>query len=205
MLRKAPFARTTTSRGSSSTIPSTADSNTVRRRSSDSRRVSFARWSRDRAMSVSRSAASFWSSASWTARCDCVPRTWFTRMRSATAAARTPIRSEAWRSSITELRLSTATRARAALVAATERVVRTALPYRAGSLRRSVTLRGITLTSTATNRAANAIGRSTSGRPISNDALSHSSANPYTPTHIPQTARNIPRCATLGRASARAP
>src|SRR4249919_571932 len=41
-------------------------------------------------------------------------------MRSATAAARTPIRSEAWLSSIIELRLSTATRARAALVAATE-------------------------------------------------------------------------------------
>ena len=101
--------------------------------------------------------------------------------------------------------MSTATRARAALVAATDRVVRTALPYRAGSLRGCVTLRGMTLTSAATNRAANAIGRSTSGRPTSNDALSHSLANPCTPTHIPQTATNIPRCARLGRASARAP
>lgn len=108
-------------------------------------------------------------------------------------------------SSSGELRLSTATRARAALVAATDTVVRTALPYRAGTLRLSVTLRGMTLTSAATNRAANAIGRSTWGRPTSNDALSHSFANPYTPTHIPPTARNIPRCETFGRASARAP
>ena len=43
MWQKAPFARTITSLGSSSTMPSTADSKTVRRRSSDSRRVSFAR------------------------------------------------------------------------------------------------------------------------------------------------------------------
>ena len=104
-----------------------------------------------------------------------------------------------------ELRLSTATRARAALVAATDRVVRTALPYRAGFLRGSVALRGMTLTSTATKSADNAIGRSTWGRPISNDPLSHSFANPCTPTHIPQTARNMPRCAMFGRASARAP
>jgi hypothetical protein len=124
------------------------------------------------------------------------PRTWFTRMRSATAAARKPIRSEAWRSSITELRLSTATRARAALVAATETVVRTALPYRAGSLRRSVTLRGMTLTSTATNRAANAIGRSTWGRPTSNDPLSHSSrtrAHPHTSRRPRGTSRGARR------------
>jgi hypothetical protein len=104
-----------------------------------------------------------------------------------------------------ELRLSTATRARAALVAATDRVVRTARPYRAGFWRRSVTLRGITLTSTATKSADKAIGRSTWGRPISNDPLSHRFANPCTPTHIPQTARNIPMCAMFGRASAKAP
>ena len=73
--------------------------------------------------------------------------------------------------------MSTATRASAALVAATESVVRIARPYRAGSLRRSVTLRGITLTSAARNSAANAIGRSTSGRPTSNDPSSHRFAN----------------------------
>ena len=125
-------------------------------------------------------------------------------MRSATAAASTPIRSDAWSFPIVELRVSTATRASAALVAATESVVRIARPYRAGSLR-SVTLRGITLTRAARNSAANAIGRSTSGRPISNDPSSHSPANPWTPTQIAQMERNIPRCATLGRASARAP
>ena len=43
-----------------------------------------------------------------------------------------------------------------------------------------VTLRGITLTSAARNSAANAIGRSTPGRPISNDASSHSLANSWT-------------------------
>ena len=206
MRQKAPFARRITSRSSSSMMPSTAASNTVRRRSSDSRSVSLARCSRASALSVSLSATSFWMSASWTSRWAWAPRTWFTRIRSTTPTSRIPMSADAWtgpsRSSIS----SVATRPSAPQAVVTDSVVSSARPYRAGRMARcSSDRRGIVMMSRAISRLASAIGSSISGTPGRNVPRTQASPKISRPAEIPHIATNRPMCATLGSHRARAP
>ncbi len=124
MPQNASFARSITSRWSSSTIPSTAASNTSRRCSSDWRRVSFASRTRSRARSASARARSLSPSARRASAWACVLRIWFARMRAATPIPSTPMMAADWTAESPRASSSVATVTSAAHAETTETLVR---------------------------------------------------------------------------------